>query len=104
MRGRLPVRGVCIRSISAATLVVVGWVAMEALLMKTVAISRPPEATKRKSKSRNESMILSTMTAVGGNLTAGSPRRGGDVLNERGLVSPVVEYEKTTPASMTEKE
>lgn len=90
------------RSMLAATLVVVGSVAMEALLMKTVAISRPPEATKRKSKSRNESMILSTMTAVGGNLTA--PRRGGDVLNECGLVGSVLEYERTTPASMTKKE
>ena len=66
-------RGVCIKSILAATLVVVGWTAMEALVMKTVPISKPPEATKRKSKNRNESMILSTMMAVGGDLTAGSP-------------------------------
>jgi len=71
MRRRLPVRGVCIRSMFAATLVVVGWVAREALLTKTVAISRPPEAKKRKSKTRNESMILSNMMTVGGDLAAG---------------------------------
>jgi len=63
------VRGVCIRSILAATLVVVGWVAMEALVMKTIAINKPPDAAKRKFKSRNESTILSTMTAVCDDLT-----------------------------------
>ncbi len=68
----------------AATLVVVGWVAMEASLMRTVAIINPPEAKKRKSNSRNESMILSTMTAVGGDLTTGSPGRGGTVPNNVG--------------------
>ena len=63
--GLLPVRGVCMRSMLAATLVVVGSMAMEALVMKTVPIKRPPVATKRKSRIRKESMILSTMVAVG---------------------------------------
>lgn len=67
-----PVRGVCMRSILAATLVVVGGFAIEALVMKTVPISKPPDATKRKSRIRKESMILSTMVALGGDLTAGS--------------------------------
>ena len=59
-------RGVCIRSILAATLVVVGWTVIEAFVMNTVPINNPPEATNRKSKTRKVSMILSTMVAAGG--------------------------------------
>lgn len=70
VRGFSPVRGVCIRSIFAATLVAVGAIFIEASVMKAVPISKPPEATKRKSKIKNESMILSTMMGGRRYLTA----------------------------------
>ena len=41
--------------------------------MNTVPISKPPVATNRKSRAKNESKILLTMVAVDCNLAAGSP-------------------------------
>ena len=67
----VPVRGVCISSILAATLSIVGWLAMAAFVMKTTPINRPPEARNRKSWSRKTSNILLTMAAAGG-VAAGS--------------------------------
>lgn len=45
----VPVRGVCISSMLAATLSIVGALAMAALVMNTTPISRPPEAKNKKS-------------------------------------------------------
>lgn len=60
----VPVKGVCIRSMLAATLFIVGWLAMAAFVMKTTPINRPPEARNRKSWSRKTSNILLTMAAA----------------------------------------
>ena len=62
----VPVTGVCISSILAATLLIVGWLAMAAFVMKTTPINRPPEARNKKSWSRKTSNILLTMAAARG--------------------------------------
>ena len=62
----VPVKGVCISSMLAATLFIVGWLAMAAFVMKTTPINRPPEARNRKSWSRKTSSILLTMAAARG--------------------------------------
>ena len=61
----VPESGVCISSMLAATLSMVGALAMAALVMKTTPINRPPEAKNKKSWTRKTSSILLTMIAVG---------------------------------------
>ena len=57
----IPVKGVCISSMLAATLSMVGSLAIAAFVMKTTPISRPPEARNKKSWSRKTSKILLTI-------------------------------------------